>query len=62
MAPGRLDSEGGGDSLHAVTAEDVIKKPASSPTNLSKEHDIVLRTFRLLIADLCQQFGGGHPG
>lgn len=24
--------------------------------------DFVLRTFRCLIADLCQQFGGGHPG
>ncbi|GFF46352.1 hypothetical protein IFM58399_07778 [Aspergillus lentulus] len=29
---------------------------------LSKAHDLVLRTFRMLIADLCQQFGGGHPG
>lgn len=29
---------------------------------LSKEHDLVLKTFRLLIADLCQQFNGGHPG
>ncbi|KAL4960217.1 transketolase family protein [Aspergillus stella-maris] len=28
----------------------------------SSEHDTVLKTFRLLIADLCQQFGGGHPG
>ncbi|KAL4905444.1 hypothetical protein BDW74DRAFT_185010 [Aspergillus multicolor] len=28
----------------------------------SSHHDIVLKTFRLLIADLCQQFGGGHPG
>ncbi|KAI1489500.1 putative transketolase [Biscogniauxia mediterranea] len=25
-------------------------------------HAIVLKTFRLLIADLCQQFKGGHPG
>ncbi|KAK3079649.1 hypothetical protein LTS18_004227, partial [Coniosporium uncinatum] len=24
--------------------------------------DLVLRTFRCLIADLCQQFNGGHPG
>lgn len=24
--------------------------------------DLVLRTFRCLIADLCQQFKGGHPG
>lgn len=29
---------------------------------LSKDHDLVLKTFRLLIADLCQQFNGGHPG
>lgn len=29
---------------------------------LSKGHDLVLKTFRMLIADLCQQFGGGHPG
>jgi len=37
----------------------------SSPWNaqaLSEEHDLVLKTFRLLIADLCQQFKGGHPG
>ncbi|KAI0007201.1 putative transketolase [Xylariaceae sp. FL0662B] len=25
-------------------------------------HPLVLKTFRLLIADLCQQFKGGHPG
>lgn len=24
--------------------------------------DLVLRQFRCLIADLCQQFKGGHPG
>ena len=29
---------------------------------MSKDHDIVLKTFRMLISDLCQQFGGGHPG
>lgn len=28
----------------------------------SQHHDHVLKSFRLLIADLCQQFGGGHPG
>lgn len=28
----------------------------------SEQHDVVLKTFRLLIADLCQQFNGGHPG
>lgn len=36
---------------------------ASSLVNgSSSQHDVVLKTFRLLIADLCQQFGGGHPG
>jgi dihydroxyacetone synthase len=29
---------------------------------LTKEQDHVLKSFRLLIADLCQQFNGGHPG
>lgn len=29
---------------------------------LSDEQDHVLKSFRLLIADLCQQFNGGHPG
>lgn len=27
-----------------------------------EKHDRVLGTFRCLIADLCQQFDGGHPG
>lgn len=27
-----------------------------------KKTDFVLRTFRCLIADLCEQFKGGHPG
>ncbi|KAH9862416.1 hypothetical protein J1614_011071 [Plenodomus biglobosus] len=35
----------------------------SSPVKkLSKEEEHVLQTFRVLIADLCQQFNGGHPG
>ncbi|KAF4976983.1 hypothetical protein FZEAL_6421, partial [Fusarium zealandicum] len=28
----------------------------------SQTIDLVLRQFRCLIADLCQQFNGGHPG
>jgi dihydroxyacetone synthase len=27
-----------------------------------KTIDLVLSQFRCLIADLCQQFNGGHPG
>lgn len=28
----------------------------------SDQHERVLATFRAYIADLCQQFNGGHPG
>jgi dihydroxyacetone synthase len=38
------------------------KSSAALLGKLSKDHDLVLKTFRMLIADLCQQFGGGHPG
>lgn len=35
----------------------------SAPDGTSKEDEqLVLQSFRLLIADLCQQFGMGHPG
>jgi dihydroxyacetone synthase len=27
-----------------------------------EKHDFVLRVYRCLIADLCEQFKGGHPG
>ncbi|KAL5116302.1 hypothetical protein ACEQ8H_005760 [Pleosporales sp. CAS-2024a] len=38
------------------------KAEESSVQKLTKEQDHVLKTFRILIADLCQQFNGGHPG
>ena len=28
----------------------------------SSQHKLVLSTFRCLIADLCENFRGGHPG
>ncbi len=34
----------------------------SSPSELREIHDLVLGNFRLLVADLCQQFNGGHAG
>lgn len=38
----------------------------SAVSNLQLEdehkHDLVLRYFRAYIADLCEQFKGGHPG
>ena len=42
-------------------SETVTTNPRTNGA-LSAEHDHVLKTFRLLIADLCQQFNGGHPG
>jgi dihydroxyacetone synthase len=38
------------------------KVEAASVQKLSDDQDHVLKSFRLLIADLCQQFNGGHPG
>lgn len=30
--------------------------------DIDPETSLVLKTIRLLVADLCQQFNGGHPG
>jgi dihydroxyacetone synthase len=42
------------------------KATTASVENIQlEEHhktDLVLKTFRCLIADLCHQFGCGHPG
>jgi hypothetical protein len=46
----------------AVPASEVIPSSRGTKLAASSDHDIVLKTFRLLIADLCQQFNGGHPG
>ncbi|SPO06982.1 probable transketolase [Cephalotrichum gorgonifer] len=52
--------------LDTTPVSNGASKATSSPAQLvkadSNKHDIVLKTFRLLIADLCQQFNGGHPG
>lgn len=72
MAPGRtadLDQQGA-NTLHAAKDEIVIKNHQKQQqdgsneqtTNLSSEHDLVLKTYRILIADLCQQYNMGHPG
>ncbi|KAL9476448.1 hypothetical protein ACSS6W_006289 [Trichoderma asperelloides] len=58
MAPGIL-------SVESVVDKNGVADGIDNKTTLdkrSKEHDIVLKTFRLLISDLCQQFNGGHPG
>lgn len=63
------DAPAAGGSSHTAYGQNVVaelkkeeKVEAKAVQKLSKEHDIVLKTFRILIADLCQQFGGGHPG
>ncbi|KAK1247728.1 hypothetical protein MKX07_000616 [Trichoderma sp. CBMAI-0711] len=55
MAPGSLSSK---------TPNPTKSAPChrQDDSQRSKEHDLVLKTFRLLISDLCQQFNGGHPG
>lgn len=55
--PAAVNSNGTNKTQHQISrsALPLLKK-------LSKDHDLVLKTFRLLIADLCQQFNGGHPG
>lgn len=56
-----------------VDSEYPVKKAAfqngehGSKTTRFASHDAqrsnrVLRTFRCLVADLCEQFKGGHPG
>ncbi|KAL1304338.1 hypothetical protein AAFC00_000738 [Neodothiora populina] len=45
-------------SSHIENINDV----ASLELEGSDQHDHVLRVFRCLIADLCEQFAGGHPG
>jgi dihydroxyacetone synthase len=54
----------GATAFHDATVAGLpVKKPQNkSAAKVTKEQDMVLKTFRLLIADLCQQFGGGHPG
>jgi len=53
-------TEYGKNLVDGLKKEELVEQ--SSVQKLSKEHDHVLKTFRLLIADLCQQFNGGHPG
>jgi len=49
----------------AIPVEKVVppkSKVAVANLEGEEEHDLVLRTFRVLIADLVQHFNGGHPG
>lgn len=37
-------------------------KPSAPPQTSREDMQLVLQSFRILIADLCQQFSMGHPG
>ena len=50
------------DGVLANGANKAHVSPAKLEQADKDKHDIVLTTFRILIADLCQQFNGGHPG
>ncbi|KFZ03255.1 hypothetical protein V502_11093 [Pseudogymnoascus sp. VKM F-4520 (FW-2644)] len=45
-----------------VEFDSLKSKPPNRRLDDHEDHDLVLRTFRVLIADLVQHFNGGHPG
>jgi dihydroxyacetone synthase len=49
-------------SATLVEFDAVNSKLSSKNLDGQEDHDLVLRTFRVLIADLVQNFNGGHPG
>lgn len=53
-------------SVDKVLVKSLPKNGSTSTARLelesSEKHDRVLKVFRAFIADLCQQFNGGHPG
>jgi len=59
MAPGDTVEEAAlADGVTKSTCVDLRQRVKDEKAS----HDLVLKTFRLLIADLCQQYNGGHPG
>lgn len=59
-----IQQDGSSQSGKIISKERMSEGNSTSWTaqSLTAEQDLVLKTFRLLIADLCQQFKGGHPG
>jgi dihydroxyacetone synthase len=57
---GHSETQYGIQVVNGLKKEEKLEK--SSVQKLSSEQEHVLKTFRLLIADLCEQFAGGHPG
>lgn len=54
------DEKNGSTDYGHVAADKIVEKTVDN--DAQSKHPLVLQSFRLLIADLCQQFGGGHPG
>lgn len=57
MAPSFQDS-----TVETTTTNTKLDEVKSIQKEDSDKNDLVLRVFRCLIADLCEQFKGGHPG
>ena len=67
MSPHHEDTRGAIPSTgYGKAVVDGLLQQESKPTAPAKsnkdEIQLVLQTFRLLVADLCQQFNMGHPG
>ena len=45
-----------------VAVKKLLSKVPAKADQPDRRIPLVLETFRLLIADLCQQYNGGHPG
>lgn len=63
MAPSQVDVGAIGHPHSIILSKEAaINSTSMLKLNQESQHDLVLRTFRCLIADLCEQFKGGHPG
>ncbi|KXH60505.1 transketolase [Colletotrichum salicis] len=62
MAPSAVPSEPVAQGIVAAKSLNGPNSQFQLTESEKKEVDFVLRTFRCLIADLCEQFKGGHPG
>ncbi|CRK12268.1 hypothetical protein BN1708_010411 [Verticillium longisporum] len=64
MAPSAVPVDQGLVDLNAISAVNGAKQPNTFLLSATQKNEVdhVLKTFRCLIADLCEQFKGGHPG
>lgn len=62
MAPGILRQEANETSTNGYVPESARKDVQPKTFPEAEHHSLVLASFRCLVADLVQQFNGGHPG